>query len=186
MWSDPQFPWWPQFFQKQVFPSVPFLVYFNCAIISKFPPLFSVCWLGSANHIVCLQIFIFARRRIHPGNCSPAPSPVGFNRSTFLKASSLSSRVQILPLRALRIICFWNFSRHSTLKNSSCALLCLFQSLNYSWKHPPDSSSSYLVQVRPRQSVWGMSLRKNSYEAFVFSVFSRTQVSRLAMTHLKH
>ena len=59
MWSDPQFPWWPQFFQKQVFSSVPFLVYFNCAIISKFPPLFSVRWLGSANHTVCLQ-FLFS------------------------------------------------------------------------------------------------------------------------------
>ena len=156
MWSDPQFPWWPQFFQKQVFSSVPFLVYFNCAIISKFPPLFSVRWLGSANHTVCLQ-FLF--------------SPV---------VGSILGIAVLLPPQLVSIVQPFSKPPPWVLKNSSCALPCLFQSLNYSWKHPPDSSSSYLVQVRPRQSVWGMSLRKNSYEAFVFSVFSRTQVSRLA------
>ena len=57
---------------------------------------------------------------IHPGICSPAPSPVGFNCpnkkktvQSFLKASSLSSRVLIQPLCSLWIICFWNFSQHT-------------------------------------------------------------------------
>ena len=35
MWSDQQIPGWPQFFQQQVFPSVPFLVDFSCSIIVR-------------------------------------------------------------------------------------------------------------------------------------------------------
>ena len=55
---------------------------------------------------------------------------------SFLKASSSSSRVQIRPLCSIRIIWFRNFSQHaaraySTLKDFSCAVPCLFQSLDY-------------------------------------------------------
>ena len=82
MWSDRQIPRWPQFFQQQLFPSVPSLVDFNRAIISRLGSFhIDVCSFGHA----CPFIPFFsnlrcARRMIHPGNCSAAPSLVCFNR----------------------------------------------------------------------------------------------------------
>ena len=47
---------------------------------SKFPFRFSVCLFGRANYFILFVIESSKRRRmIHPWNCSPAPSSVGFN-----------------------------------------------------------------------------------------------------------
>ena len=55
---------------------------------------------------------------------------------SFLKVSSSSSRVRILPLRSLSFICFRNFP-------------CLFQSLDYFWKPPsPVISAPSVTQIR--------------------------------------
>ena len=114
MWSDWQIPGWPQFFQKRLFPSAPSLVHFKCAIIFQSFHLDFLC-ANLAAPIISYHLFSnfrFARHMIHPGNCSPVPSSVGFNSPIiFLKASFSSSRVRVRPPRSLRTICFRKFSR---------------------------------------------------------------------------
>ena len=55
MWSDWKIPGWPQFFQQQVFPSVPSLVNFNCSIIFEVSTSISsvLIWPLQALHNVC-------------------------------------------------------------------------------------------------------------------------------------
>ena len=144
MWSDWQIPGWPQFFQQllfetvavgnSLFPSVPSLVDFKCTIIFRSFHLSFLC----ANLAVPLvpyhlfSNFCFARHMIHPGNCNPAPSSVGFNLAmvqSFLKASSSSSRVRVRPLWSLRTICFQNLSQDAydqTLKTPLTPSLACF------------------------------------------------------------
>ena len=83
MWSDWQIPGWPQFFQQRLFPSVPSLVDFKCAIIFRRFHLDFLC-ANLATPIISYHLISnlqFASQVIHPGNCSPAPSSgsVGFN-----------------------------------------------------------------------------------------------------------
>ena len=105
MWSDWQIPGWPQFFQQQVFPSVPSLVHFNSAIVFQSfhldflcddlaAPITSYC-LFSNFHCVCLWSILGIAVLLPPLLVSIA--------QLFLKASSLSFCVQILPLHMLRI-----------------------------------------------------------------------------------
>ena len=116
MWSDRQIPGWPQFFQQQIFPSVPSMVDFKIAIIfRRFYLDFLCAYLAAA--IISYHLFSnfrCARHIIHPENCSPAPYSAGLNCPIiFLKASSSSSRVRIWPLWSLRTICLRNFSRYT-------------------------------------------------------------------------
>ena len=124
VWSDRQIPGWPQFFQQQVFSSVPSLVDFNRTI---FEVSTSILCANVATPITSYRLFSSlcrSRRMAHPRNCSPAPSPlVSIDHwQSFPKASSLSSRVQIGPLRLLRTICFRK--RKTPLAPSPACYLC--------------------------------------------------------------
>ena len=105
MWSDQQFPGWPQFFQQELFPSVPSLADFNCTITFRsfqwtfhlnfqyanlVTPIISYCLFSNLS---C------ARSVIHPGNCSPglsALSWVGFNYPIYFQNLLLDLLIVLL------------------------------------------------------------------------------------------
>ena len=60
MWSDWQIPEWPQLFQQFLFPSVPFLVDFKCAIIFRSFHFDFLC--ASANYYIPF-VFEFSLRQ---------------------------------------------------------------------------------------------------------------------------
>ena len=183
MWSHRQIPGWPQFFQQQVFPSVPFLVNFNCAIICQsfhlnvhvlirqHQSLYTVRFLISAApiiwyilgiavlcppllvsivqsflcvlvrqsqslHTVCFQIFA-APVKWYILGIAVLHHPWLVSIESFLKASSSSSSVWIQPFHLLRIICFWNFSRHMHTPPLKTPLAPSPASFNHFWKHHP-------------------------------------------------
>ena len=108
MWSDRQIPRWPQFFQQPLFPSVPSLVDFNRAIISRLGS-FHIDFLCAhlATPVLSYRFFqIFVAPVVWSILEIAVLRPPWFVSivQSFFKASSSSSRVRIRPLQSLGTI----------------------------------------------------------------------------------
>ena len=68
MWSDRQIPGWPRFFQQQIFPSVPSLVDFNSAIISRSFHLDFLCASLAASITSCSLLSNFRNMFVFLGS----------------------------------------------------------------------------------------------------------------------
>ena len=116
MWSYPQIPGWPHFFQQQFFDSVPSLVDFNCSIIFRsFHFDFMCAYL--AEPLISYPLFLNlqrASRMIHLGNWSPAPSSVGFNSLIISQHLLFESSCANLATLINQDHCFQSFSRYAT------------------------------------------------------------------------
>ena len=108
-------------FQQQLFPSVPSIVDFNCAIIFRSVHLDFLCAYLAA---LITSYLLFSNLRcahcmIHAGNCSLAPSPVVVNRPNISRSLLLefSCANPATPIAQDHV--FRNLSRHAqaTRKN---------------------------------------------------------------------
>ena len=103
----------------------------------------------------------YARRLIHPGNCSPAPFPVGFNRP-IISQSHLLEFLRANPATPIaQDHLFSSLHAHAPpLKKRPCApsmpawITRLFLKA---------SSLSYLVQIRPHRSLMTVRFRNSTH-----------------------
>ena len=134
----------PQFFQQQVFPSVPSLVDFNSVLFFEVSTsiICVLIWPRQSLFTVCFRIFTVPVVWSILGIAVLRPPRLV---QLFLKASSLSSRVRIRPLRSLRIICFRNFSRHANAPPLKTPLAPSPPSFNHS-PSPPSFNYSIIFE----------------------------------------